>query len=387
MIKDIEIQNFRCFEHTKIEGFERVNLIGGKNNAGKTAFLEALIVADNPDNILYLKDLRREAPEISRVLPEQMLQNLYFEQKSNRAISFKIKNNINIDFFINTSIAFYEDFFSLPEESLSDFKSSESIDRVLRSFIEQGSNIPPILEINSFSEKMDSENFTENISHHILFVDTEGYVKAVVNSGLLYPFTTHPENLHFLPIVPVFTNRSRSEIAQDYERLILQEEKEQQSEVLKAFQILDPNIEKIESFSLGSPNLYLTRTGGRRLPIALFGDAINRLAGIILKLLNNNSSILLIDEIENGIHYTNQKEFWQMLFRLATELDTQIFATTHSIEMIRAFADVGLEHYPEQGAYFELFRSPRTDKIMGVKRDLETLDYALKHDKEVRGER
>jgi len=29
MIKDIEISNFRCFEHTKIEGFERVNLIGG----------------------------------------------------------------------------------------------------------------------------------------------------------------------------------------------------------------------------------------------------------------------------------------------------------------------------------------------------------------------
>jgi len=37
MIKDIEISNFRCFEHTKIEGFERVNLIGGKNNSGKTA--------------------------------------------------------------------------------------------------------------------------------------------------------------------------------------------------------------------------------------------------------------------------------------------------------------------------------------------------------------
>jgi len=31
MIKDIEISNFRCFEHTKIEGFERVNLIGGKS--------------------------------------------------------------------------------------------------------------------------------------------------------------------------------------------------------------------------------------------------------------------------------------------------------------------------------------------------------------------
>lgn len=39
MLENIEIQNFRCFEDTKILGFKRVNLIGGKNNAGKTAFL------------------------------------------------------------------------------------------------------------------------------------------------------------------------------------------------------------------------------------------------------------------------------------------------------------------------------------------------------------
>jgi hypothetical protein len=54
--------------------------------------------------------------------------------------------------------------------------------------------------------------------------------------------------------------------------------------------------------------------------------------------------------------------------------------------MIQAFADVGLEYYPEQGAYFELARSPRTDKIISIKRQLSTLEYALKHGNEVRGE-
>jgi len=43
-IKDIEIKNFKCFEDFKAEGFGRVNLIGGKNNVGKTAFMEALYV-------------------------------------------------------------------------------------------------------------------------------------------------------------------------------------------------------------------------------------------------------------------------------------------------------------------------------------------------------
>jgi hypothetical protein len=39
MIKDIEISNFRCFEHTKIAGFERVNLIGGQKQLALLVFV------------------------------------------------------------------------------------------------------------------------------------------------------------------------------------------------------------------------------------------------------------------------------------------------------------------------------------------------------------
>jgi len=67
MLKEIEIQNFRCFEHIKISGFERVNLIGGKNNAGKTALLEAIFLYNDPDgrSIFALKKLRIESSESS----------------------------------------------------------------------------------------------------------------------------------------------------------------------------------------------------------------------------------------------------------------------------------------------------------------------------------
>ncbi|GEM_PF-3897925 len=40
-ITRIEIDNFKCFKKFKAESFGRVNLIGGKNNVGKTAFMEA----------------------------------------------------------------------------------------------------------------------------------------------------------------------------------------------------------------------------------------------------------------------------------------------------------------------------------------------------------
>ena len=44
-IKNIEIKNFKCFKDFKAEGFGRVNLIGGKNNVGKTAFMEACFLS------------------------------------------------------------------------------------------------------------------------------------------------------------------------------------------------------------------------------------------------------------------------------------------------------------------------------------------------------
>jgi AAA15 family ATPase/GTPase len=42
MYHSFEIKNFRGLENLTIEGLERINLIAGKNNVGKTALLEAL---------------------------------------------------------------------------------------------------------------------------------------------------------------------------------------------------------------------------------------------------------------------------------------------------------------------------------------------------------
>jgi len=43
-IQDIHIKDFKCFTDFKAKGFARINLIGGKNNVGKTAFMEACFV-------------------------------------------------------------------------------------------------------------------------------------------------------------------------------------------------------------------------------------------------------------------------------------------------------------------------------------------------------
>ena len=50
MFKSISLENFRCFKKTNINGFSRINLIGGLNNAGKSALLESIII-----NVFHLK--------------------------------------------------------------------------------------------------------------------------------------------------------------------------------------------------------------------------------------------------------------------------------------------------------------------------------------------
>ena len=334
MLKEIEIENFRCFEQIKISGFERVNLIGGKNNAGKTALLEALFlnVAPKASSLAILKELRREPSPAIEPMPDRAWDNLFYAHKKDRfIIIIGTDDNNNID------------------------------------------KVEMKVEINSFKSSIIWE-FMRN-------EDVSTWSSTKVPAGNLINYRI---SIDEAPIIPSFVRISGKELTKAYDRARLNEK---DSEILKAFQIIDPAIESVESFSIGEPTLYLRRKGEKRLPLSLFGDAMNRVADIILKLVNSEHKILLIDEIENGIHYTNQREFWRILFRLAVELDTQIFATTHSLEMLQAFADVGLEPNQEcSSAYFELAIKLKTNQIIGIRRDLETLNYALEHQQGVRGE-
>ena len=93
MIKEIHIQNFRCFEDTWLSGFSNINLIGGLNNSGKTALLEALFLASfpNPQTLDKLNELRKETNKKKR------WDNLFFNsQKENSKMKIAYTNEANL---------------------------------------------------------------------------------------------------------------------------------------------------------------------------------------------------------------------------------------------------------------------------------------------------
>jgi AAA15 family ATPase/GTPase len=74
-----------------------------------------------------------------------------------------------------------------------------------------------------------------------------------------------------------------------------------------------------------------------------------------------------------------------MLFKLCQHHNIQLFATTHSREMITAFEEV-CEEFKGEGAYFEMARHAKTNQIIGIKHDIDTLEYELATNTPIRGE-
>ena len=120
--------------------------------------------------------------------------------------------------------------------------------------------------------------------------------------------------------------------------------------------------------------------------LSSFGDAMNRMVDLVLRIVNNENGIVLIDEIENGIHYTKQEAIWSLIFTLAIKNNVQIFATTHSREMMQSFDKVALENTNVVAKYIEVFKSARTNNIKSNVFDTKKLEYALSQNEPLRGE-
>ena len=119
-------------------------------------------------------------------------------------------------------------------------------------------------------------------------------------------------------------------------------------------------------------------------PISLesLGDGAVRLFGVALALANSRGGFLLIDEAENGIHHTVQRDLWTMILRTAHANDVQVLATTHSWDCVRGFAEAAAGFEDGDGV---LVRLDRNDKdLRAVVYSKEALETAAEQGIEVR---
>lgn len=119
-------------------------------------------------------------------------------------------------------------------------------------------------------------------------------------------------------------------------------------------------------------------------PVTLrsLGSGALRAFGFAVALANSRSGFLLIDEVENGIHYSDQHDFWRMVFTLAGEKNAQVIATTHSWDCIKGFARASLDYRQADSALVRLER--RHGKLRSVEYSRDQLKTAAEQNIEVR---
>ncbi len=94
------------------------------------------------------------------------------------------------------------------------------------------------------------------------------------------------------------------------------------------------------------------------LPLRMLGEGTNRIFTIALALVNARNNILLIDEIDLGLHHSVQEKLWEIVFRFSKELNVQVFATTHSQDCVQAFGEIwNKPENQKEGNYIRLQRN------------------------------
>ena len=76
----------------------------------------------------------------------------------------------------------------------------------------------------------------------------------------------------------------------------------------------------------------------RPVPLASLGGGAVRSFGVALALASARGGFLLLDEAENGIHHSLQRDFWRMVMLAARENGVQVIAATHSRDCVKGFA-------------------------------------------------
>ena len=125
---------------------------------------------------------------------------------------------------------------------------------------------------------------------------------------------------------------------------------------------------------IGLPNL---------MPVNLMGGGIAEFLSVGIAVLDYENGIVLIDEIEDGLHHFAQETIWKAILSWAQSRNVQIFATTHSHECIKAFGN------STKGTLFEseakLYRIERKDdKFRAIEYSKEVLAESLDSKWEVR---
>jgi hypothetical protein len=322
-ITSVEIENFRCFKQLRVEGLAQVNVIVGANNAGKTALLEAIeaVVSQDSPFVLYRASLERgeyrrgRGPDGDMV--ELDLRHWFYGHRLEDGVSFSVRGGGERERSISRTIE------AVPASSARPFVPSGL---QLASRGGSGRSMPALP----------------------LTVD------GLLGAGAPAKFARFGLLQLTPPVGFVATDRlSPRQLARLWTNVVLTPAEDRTVEALR---LIEPAIDRIAiSESDGTIARVLLRGADRPVPLGTLGEGISRLLTLALHLALTQGGFLLLDEIENGLHWSVMPNVWRFVVETARARNVQVFATTHSKDWLEGLADLRRTH-PSLAAHVSVHR-------------------------------
>ena len=375
MISSVEITNFRALPHLKVAELGRINLISGRNGVGKTSLLEALWFYHGRHNpgLLFNRNLVR----VERLGPtENPIEHFATDLDSEVKVAAKESGKSKSDRTSN-----WVTVNSVPASSVT-LRSSQ---RFSGDFPEQ-----PYLS-QSRGQSIDAEiDQVNRPSVEIMMKYQDGDLPIVEMPGRIVQtgefierrFDNQP-SVAGLPIGLILTPTQPRNERQNTDRFSKAVREGYEEQLLKALQVVEPRLRHLSLLTDANVARIWCDLGGDRLVlIDNAGEGLSRALGYFIGMVATRSGLLLIDEIENGIHHTALPGLWSHISQLASDLDVQVVATTHSRECIVAAYET-LGHSEQSFVLHRLYRTKQHEaRIQHYSGD--TLEAALELDLEIR---
>jgi hypothetical protein len=372
MIRSFTVKNFRGLRELTIGPLERVNLIAGKNNVGKTALLEALWLHSGP-NQPRLGMSVNAFRGLEGLDPREVLHELFWS----------FDPNIEIELIASGDWG--------PGHRVLQIRLKE-LDITQLPLGTPGGVEPQANEQAALGSRLSREQIIMDYKDETgSSLKSEGWVGERQVGALLTEQTlfSRQASIGKLPVSIILPARHKSSPQVDSERFGKLEVVSKHEQVVEVMKRIEPRLKKLTVIPRTStppvPMLHAELEGyARLLPLPLLGDGMARLSSLALAIASARDGLVLVDEIENGLHHTVMKKVWSGIAQFAREFNVQLFATTHSLECIRAAHDAFSADELYDFRLHRLDRVKDTDTIRAVTYERETLDAAIEIDSEVR---
>lgn len=342
---NINIENFRGIRKCVLSGLGLVNVFFGKNNCGKSSVLESIFLMCGPSNPtlpIVVNNMRN----LMSFSEEDLRTEFYGLNPENEILitgSGNQKRKVNIGMIASHS-------------------KQVQLDRLTQQNADQAGK--------HYGFKINFSVGEDGRTHHTeLIVGDANNGKATTDK--LYEESLYAE---YIPSGYMMLNVN--------EKLAQVIKNKRENDILEALRLVEPRIKDIQ---LLDKKIMVDIGLDERLPINVLGDGVRKVLSILLSIHNAQNGVLLVDEIDNGLHYSVMPNLWNVILHSCKKLNTQLFVSTHSMDMVKALVSAISEIDAEDNdvSAFKLIKK-NDDEIAALRYGINELSYSIEQELEVR---